>query len=165
MSLFSKLRRVIAPSPIPIVPPIPSEAVLHQGRLDAFGLLDRVPGTYLLAKQRYAFLPERSVELDVFWADASIVSRVTFLLDYVARLYQRIPLDAVAVSPRPLIAFRTTDHPAATVRQPQSQDLRAYAVFFDTDDGSRVELHMGHLSYLGLAACLCQSSREMERWS
>lgn len=134
-----------------------------QAYQDACALVALVPPTYLLAKGRYSFLPARSVALDVFWAEASPMARVTFLLEYVGRLYQRVPLDAALVSPRPLLAFRTTDHPAAHARVPPSPDPRAYAVFFDTDDGHRVELHMGHTSYVGLAAVLSHMGRDVAR--
>ena len=45
-----------------------------------------LPPTYLLATKTYAFLPARTVALDLFWHEASPTARAVFVLDYVARL-------------------------------------------------------------------------------
>src|SRR5436190_14920136 len=77
---------------------------------------DRLPPTYLMAKQVYPFLPTRSVQLDLFWYEASPVGRAVFVLDYVGRLYRAVnvpPAVAAIRTERPLVVVRTFDHPEA----------------------------------------------------
>jgi hypothetical protein len=76
-----------------------------------------VPDTYLLAKRRYPFLPQRTVALDVTWASFTPMARAAFLLDYVHRLYARTDARDAALRAEigdcPTVVFRTTDHPKA----------------------------------------------------
>lgn len=132
---------------------------------DARTFLQLVPETYLLAKLRYGFLPQRTASLDITWVQLSPMGRAAFLLDYVARLYQRLPGDAAAaleLGEKPTLVFRTTDHPQAAGLAP-SAGVPAYSLFFDTDTGARIEVHMGHEGYLALALVMAGATVPGER--
>jgi hypothetical protein len=133
---------------------------------EAASFVTLVPDTYLLAKRRYPFLPQRTVALDVTWQSFTPMARAAFLLDYVHRLYARTDVDAALraeIGDCPTVVFRTTDHPKAAGQTTGRVDPREYAVFFDLDNGHRAELHMGHHSYVSLAAVMTAARFERRR--
>lgn len=149
--MFTKIRAWFRRAPA-VFEPAPSLSTI----VDHVGILfSLVPETYLLAKEKYPFLPARCSKLDLDWYAMTTAARANFILEYVSLLYARVPLDAAVRSPLPLLVFRTTDHPHSARRDPRVPfDERGYMVFFDTDADTRVEIHMGHPSFLGLATVL-----------
>lgn len=132
------------------VPPTPEESGIVVA--DARRFVQLVPATYCEAKDRYPFLPTRSVQLDMQWHGFTPMARAAFLLDYVARLYALVQPHP-GLTDRPRLVFRTTDHPNAAVAH-REPDSRTYAVQFDLDSGQVLDLHFGHESFVGLAMLL-----------
>jgi hypothetical protein len=144
-----RLARSVAAEPSPT----PTVDTLTVAMTDAAIVAELVPESYLLATLRYGFLPARSTQLDVTWVELSPIGRVAFLLNYAAKLYARTPQDLALLArlgDRPTIVYRTADHPEAGGVMPAPHQP-AYSLFFDTDSGRRIELHLGLQSYLGLA--------------
>lgn len=127
-----------------------------------------MPDTYLLAKRRYGFLPQRTIALDVTWLQLTPMGRAAFLLDYVATLYARTEADLALIDrigETPTAVFRTIDHPAVVARVtgiPQT-DLRQYTLLFDTETGRRLELHLGHQGYVALATVVAGDAKYADR--
>jgi hypothetical protein len=123
---------------------------------EAQTFLQMIPPTYLLAKERYPFLPARSTQMDVTWIELSPMGRAVFVLTYVGQLYSRMGVDAALlaqIGERPTLIFRTLDHPEAAGKSPSPRP-HAYSLLFDTDTGCRLELHLGHQGVRGLAMLL-----------
>lgn len=142
MKLLNLLRSAFEPEPLPAPEMLPVVPVS-----DDFS--GTVPTAYALARIAYPFLPPTSPEIETLWQHWSPAARAAFVLDYVARVYAGVGVTVGAIEAKglpvaPTVVLRTLDHPDAHTRSAALPvGTQKYSLWFETDCGTRVEIHMG----------------------